>query len=169
MIEQSLTTEKCAIVTSNGLMINGHIFDSKLMLEHYVEILGAPGRSIDAGPPAPFGHRNNQIHLFDPDGIYLTEHHSSRLIESVNFIFDPSESPFQIEKAFGGSLEVEGQSIRRDMPERSMAFTSLNRDLPGEYSLVLGRIWVGISAKGRRDIYGKRMQPRFIVRVSICF
>lgn len=158
-----------AVATADGLTINGQVFDGKLPLERYQDILGLPSRTIDAGPPAPYGHRNNQVHVFDSEGIYLTEHHASRLIESVNFIFDPADSAFPIERAFDGNLEVDGQTIRAGMSEGSIESDHLTRDLPGEYSVKLKNCWIGISALGRRDARGKRRKPKYVVRVSVCF
>jgi hypothetical protein len=158
-----------AIVTTDGLTINGLLFDCKLPPERYQDVLGLPTRTIDAGPPAPYGHRNNQVYVFDSKGIYMTEHHSSRLIESVNFIFDPADSPFPIERAFDGNLEFNGQSICSAMTEAEFEPAQMTRDFPGEYSVKLGNCWIGISALGRRDDRGKRGNPRYLVRVSVCF
>ena len=109
------------------------------------------------------------MHVFDSEGIYLTEHHASRLIESVNFVFDRADSPFPIERAFGGNLEVDGQVIRAGMPERDLESAHLKRDLAGEYSVKHKNCWIGISAQGRRDSRGKRRKPRYVVLVSVCF
>lgn len=165
-----MTTNPTDVVaTANGLVINGYLFDKKLPFERYQTVLGAPSRTIAAGPPAPAGHRNNQVHFFDATGIYLTEHHASRLIESVNFIFDRAESPFPIERDFSGDLKVDGQQFHPSMPEAELISALFARDLPGEYSLKYRNCWVGVSAKGRRDSNGKRKNPRYVVRVSICF
>jgi hypothetical protein len=158
-----------AVATDDGLALNGHLFDKKLPLERYEEVLGAPSRTFAAGPPAPVGHQNNQVHVFDAEGIYLTEHHASRLIESVNFIFDPADSPFSIWGAFRGSLRVDGHQFQPDMVETDLDSTLFSRDLPGEYSVKYWNCWIGISAKGRRDPKGKRKHPRYVVRVSVCF
>ena len=122
-----------------------------------------------AGPPAPAGHRNNQVHVFDADGIYLSEHHASRLIESVNFIFDAADSPFPIESAFRGDLKVDGIQLLPNMTEADLDVAMFARDLPGEYSVEYKSCWVGVSAKGRRDPNGKRRNPRYVVRVSVGF
>jgi hypothetical protein len=157
-----------ANVTADGLAISGYVFDKKLPLERYQGVLGAPSRTIAVGPPAPAGHRNNQVHIFDAEGIYLTEHHASRLIESVNFIFNPADSPFPIESAFCGSLKIDGNQLLPNMPEADLHATLFARDLPGEYSVKYKNCWVGVSAKGRRDSSGKRRRPRYVVRVSVC-
>jgi hypothetical protein len=158
-----------AVATADGLTINGHVFDKKLPLERYQEVLGVPSRTIAAGPPAPAGHRNNQVHIFDAGGIYLTEHHASRLIESVNFIFDPADSAFPIESAFCGNLKIDGKELLPNMPEADLDAELFGRDLPGEYSVKYKNCWVGVSAKGRRDSSGKRRTPRYVVRASVCF
>jgi hypothetical protein len=158
-----------AIAAADGLTINGQVFDKDLPLECYQNILGPPSRTIEAGPPAPYGYRNNHVHLFDAEGVYLTEHHASRLIESVNFIFDPSDSPFPIEGAFSGFLKVNGQLICANMPERDLDSAGLNHDIVGEYNVKLKNCWIGISTRGRRDSHGKRRKPRYVVCVSVCF
>jgi hypothetical protein len=158
-----------AVVAADGLAINGQVFDKKLPLEHYQDVLGPPNRTIDAGLPAPAGHRNNQVHVFDSEGLYLTEHHASRLIESVNFVFDSTDSPFSIAGTFSGNLRVNGQLIRVGMPECDLTLAHLTRDLPGEYSMKNQNCWIGISAQGSRDSNGKRRKPRYVVRVSVCF
>jgi hypothetical protein len=158
-----------AAVTLQGLVINDHLFSRQVGLTPYIAALGSPSNTIDAGPPAPVGHRNNQVHVFDPIGIYVTDHHASRLIESVNFIFDAAESPFPIAHCFGGSLEIAGLSIHADMSVNDLDPELFNRDLPGEYSRLLNGYWIGISALGRRRENGRRERTRRIVRVSVCF
>jgi hypothetical protein len=158
-----------AVVAANGLMINGRVFDKKLPLAHYQDVLGPPDRTIDAGPPAPLEYRNNQVHFFDSDGLYLTEHHASRLIESVNFIFDCDDSPFTIKVSFSGNLELDGQPIRTGMPESDLITAHLKHVLPGEYAIQHPNCWIGISTKQRRDSHGKRRRPRYVVSVSVCF
>jgi hypothetical protein len=144
-----------------------HSYREKLPLDAYTKTLGNPECTIEAGPPAPVGHRNNQVHVFDRIGIYLTEHHSTRLIESVNFIFDTTDSPFPIEHAFSGVIDLFGTEIRAGMQESDLA--GLKQDLPGEYSLKGDRCWIGVSTMGRKGRDGKRRKPRLVVRVSVCF
>jgi hypothetical protein len=158
-----------AVAGAEGLTLSGCLFDTKLPIGNYQCALGLPSRTIDAGPRSPAGYRNNQVHIFDSDGVYLTEHHHSRLIESVNFVFDPSESLFPIDRAFCGDLNVDGQLIRINMLEDDLDLRLLARDLPGEYSIKHEKCWIGISAKGRRDFGGKRRKPRYVIEVSVCF
>jgi hypothetical protein len=158
-----------AIVSTDGLRVNGHVFDTKLPIDCYRKVFGIPSRTIAPGAPAPVDHRNNHVHIFDLLGIYLTEHHATRLIESVNFIFSPLESPFPIENPFIGNLRVGPQRFRVDMREKDLDSTLFSHDLAGEKSVRFNNYWVGISAKGRRGTNGKRKNPRYVVRVSVGF
>lgn len=158
-----------ASATGDGLTINGDLINAGVPLEQYEQILGLPSRAVEAGPPAPVGHRNNLVHIFDSKGIYLIEHHASRLIGEVTFIFDAAESPFPISGSFRGALDVFGHPIRSGMCEREIERMRLVRNLPGEYSAQHGNFWVGVSARGRRDSRGKRRKPRYLVSVSVCF
>jgi hypothetical protein len=157
-----------AIVTADGLAIGGHLFNRQVPLEQYREALGVPHRTIAAGPPAPTGHRSNQVHIFDSQGIYLTEHHASRLIESVNFVFDPSESPFPIAMPFMGSLTIDGRQICSNMLDTDLDPKTFARVLGGEYSVSYKNCWIGVSTK-RRGPGGKRGRVRHVTRASVCF
>jgi hypothetical protein len=157
-----------AFATADGLELNGQHFRTRLPLKVYQHALGLPTETLDAGAPAPFGHRNNQVQIFGSTGIYLTEHHASRLIESVNFIFDPAESPFPISRSFGGTLRIDCQLIQTNMREDDLDKMQLTRDLPGKYSLGYDCCWIGIYTKRRRATTGKRKGPRYVVRVSVC-
>lgn len=148
--------------------MNGELFDAKVVLDHYRTVLGPPSRTIEAGGPAPVGHRNNQVHLFDDAGIYLTEHHASRLVESVNFVLDVSESLFPLEEAFSGSLTVFGLPMYAGMKEEDLP-SHFQRDLPGEYSVAADKCWVSISTIGHRTPSGRRSKPRYVVSVSVSF
>jgi hypothetical protein len=159
-----------AEASQDGLALNDEMFNSKVAVNHYEAVLGPPSRIIEAGQqPAPAGHRNNQVHVFDEAGIYLTEHHATGLIESVNFVFDPSESPFPIEHGFSGDLTVFGFPIQADTTENDVLVGPFRKDLPGEYSVAGEQCWVSVSLIGRRTSSGKRSKPRYVVRVSACF
>ena len=84
-----------ADVSLEGLVLNGRLFRSPACLAEYTEVLGVPGRVEEPEPPAPYGHRNNQIHLFDDCGLYLIEHHATRLIDAIVFVLWLAESSFK--------------------------------------------------------------------------
>jgi hypothetical protein len=167
--ESGATTEAVvAVVSSKGLALNGTLFDDKVALSHYQTVLGLTSRTIEAGGTAPVGHRNNRIHLFDDAGVYLTEHHASRLVESVNFVFELSESLFPLKEAFSGRLTVFGLLINADCTEGDLR-SLFQRDMPGEYSLAAEKCWVSISTIGHRTPRGRRSELRYVVLVSISF
>jgi hypothetical protein len=83
-----------ASVSFDGLWLAGKRFAVPATLDQYVEVLGTPSKTIEAGPPAPWGHRNHQIHIFDDLGLYLNEHHVTALIGEVAFVLEPTGEPF---------------------------------------------------------------------------
>jgi hypothetical protein len=155
--------------SKEGLILNEVLFNSKTVLNYYETVLGASSRTVEAGQPAPAGHRNNQVHIFDDIGIYVTEHHASGLIESVNFVFNPSEIPFPIGHGFSGDLTLFGFPVQAHTTENDVLAEPFRKDLPGEYSVAGEHCRVLVSLIGRRTSSGKRSKPRYVVRVSACF
>lgn len=161
-----------ADVNDDGLLLNGIRYTHEVPLTSIEAALGQPTRTIIAGPPEPYGHRNNRAHLFDTLGIYLTEHHARRLVGSVNFLFDTSaRRSFLLEHPFRGELVVHGIPITAETTESdlvSLGRSILRRDLPGEYSARRGPCWVGFWLKGRRKRPGtKRGRKKFVTMVSV--
>ena len=158
-----------AMADAEGLTINGELFREDVSLEHYSRILGSPSRIDEGKLPAPYGHRNNRAYLFDDQGIYLTEHHATRLIESVNFVFDVTDAVIRTTHPFAGSLTIFDQELRVGMSERELGLSPFKRDLAGEYSVRRGHCWIGLSTMGQRVPGRRRMKLRFLVSVSVCF
>ncbi len=158
-----------AKIDARGLLFWEQRYQEKRPLYAYAQTLGNPDRTIEEGSPAPYGHRNNQVHVFDRFGFYLTEHHSSRMIESINFVLDVRDSPFPIEQEFSGVIDLFGNEIRAGSQESELAGAGLKWHLPGEYGFGNDRCWIGVSTMGRKGRDGKRRKPRFVVRVSVCF
>jgi len=73
-----------ADVSLEGLLLNGRLFKSPVSPDEYAAVLKSPVRIVEPSPPAPYRHRNNQIHLFDDLGLYLIEHHATRLMQSFS-------------------------------------------------------------------------------------
>lgn len=157
-----------AEVAAASFTINGFVLKGELPLEHYLPVLGPPDRSFGAGDPAPAGFRNNQVHAYDNLGIYLTEHHATRLIQSVNFVFDCAKCPFEMQKPYLGELRINATPFRVGMSARELHLNQFQSDLPGEYHLETADYWVGISTAARRTKSGSRSKVREIKRVSIC-
>jgi len=98
-----------------ALLLNGRLFKLARAAAEYRVALGVADRVEEPSPPAPYGHRNDQIHLFDEFGLYLIEHHATRLVGSVVFVLWLEESPFKPAREFTGSLTIGGVSVRPGM------------------------------------------------------
>jgi len=54
-----------AHVSLDGLLLNGRLFQTAVEPSEYARTLQTAVRIVEPLPPAPYGHRNNQIHMFD--------------------------------------------------------------------------------------------------------
>lgn len=122
-----------------GLSIDGVTFDRGLPLESYSLVIGPPSRTISPGPPAPCGHRNNQIHFYDEIGIYLNEHHATFLIKEVNVLLAPEHTRFPTKEPFLGDVVVCNLVIRRGMNENE--FLQLSAKSSVQFRHHLGHSW----------------------------
>lgn len=156
-----------AIANHNGLSINGQLFNTPVPLAQFEAALGHPAHTIAAGPPAPYGHRNNQIHCFEEDGIYLIEDHATWLVGSVNFVFDLNESPFRVETIFTGELVVDGQRFRAGMSERDLDLRRFERYLPGRYYLPQRECSIIVGTMGKKVPGRRRGKLRYLTDVSV--
>jgi hypothetical protein len=163
-----MTVRHHAHVTDAGLLLNGVAIDREIDLATYQQALGPPSSTISAGGPAPVGHRNNQIHLYDDRGIYLTEHHATRLIGSINFVFECRDAAFSVSHAYDGELLVGPHAIRRGMHLDQLAQIGWKSDLPGSFHVVIGSCWIGAYAAPRLSRIGREADRTKIVWVRIC-
>jgi hypothetical protein len=83
-----------AQLTPDCLHLNGSAIASAGPAAFFYEILGTPSRFTTGGTPAPAGHRNNQIHIYDALGVTLNEHHYTYQVTAITFVFATDESPF---------------------------------------------------------------------------
>jgi len=160
-----------ADVSLEGLLLNGRLFRSPVQPSEYAAVLGIPGRVEDPSTPAPYGHRNNQIHLFDEFGLYLVEHHASRLVDEVVFVLWLEESPFKPAREFTGRLTVGGVNIVPGMLAREFSGSAIAFDGPvlGLWSARRNGVWVGLRAAGTRQRSGRRGKRVRFENVSVCF
>ena len=54
-----------------------------------LDILGKPDRVEQGTPPAPAGHRNNEVYFFDSYGIYWIRHHKTLLMTTLGLVLHP--------------------------------------------------------------------------------
>src|SRR4029450_7141429 len=102
LVHPSGPNNMLADIGLDGLGIDDVSFPRAQKLDAYTRLLGSPSRTESPGAPAPAGHRNNQIHFFDNLGIYLNEHHATRLIQGVTFAVDCEHVVFPTEHPFAG-------------------------------------------------------------------
>lgn len=153
--------------------LNGCAFEREGQLKEYIDALGCEPRTADAGDePAPVGHRNNQFHLFESLGVYLTEHHATRLIQSINFALVPEECPGPISSAFSGKLRIGSVAISSGMKESdypSDAPIKFESAIAGSWKSVGKGLSIYISTLGRkRPGQKRRTKVRYITFVSLC-
>ena len=160
-------------VSLNGLWLCGQHFFTAVPLSNYGGILGPPTRTIDPGPPAPYPHRNNQIHIYDHLGIYLNEHHVDSQIQEIVFVLEAGESTFPIKTGFSQGLRVCDFILLPGMREKdfpsgvSIVFQPVLR---GIYKAEGNKgIRLGIRTIGHRTRLRRRTKERYIVEVSVGF
>lgn len=160
-----------AHVSLDGLLLNGQPFQSPVQPSDYAAVLGAPGRVEEPSTPAPYGHRNNQIHLFDEFGLYLIEHHATRQIDAVVFVLWLDESPFKPAREFAGHLTVGGVSVCPGMLVKEFSLSTIAFEGPvlGLWSAEKNGVWVGLRATGIRQRNGRRGKRLRFENVCVCF
>jgi hypothetical protein len=137
----------------------------------YASVLASPPRVVEPLPPAPYEHRNNQIHLFDDLGLYLIEHHATRLVDVVVFVLWLEESAFKPVCEYSGELTIGGVRFFPGMTPRDYSDGTIAFERPalGLWSACRDRIWIGLNTKGMRQRSGRRGKRLRFVDVSVCF
>ena len=150
----------------NGLTITGAIAPAVIH-----QLLGEPTRIHSAGPPAPYGHRNNQIHVYDVLGLYFNEHHYTRSLTGATFVFWPEEEdyPFTPQHAFCGKLIIGDYEIPELASEKEIiAECGLPfRDRLGGVWSLPGMIPIILDTKGAKLPSGRRSSAKRLASVSI--
>lgn len=158
------------VVTLDGVTIGSHAFVGESTLFDWKAILGNPDRIVDPVPPAPAGYRNNQIHMYDGLGVYLNEHHQTRLVQAITFVFWPEEEPFTPAAAYCGELLVGDLAYSTGMTESQCLRSHIPfvRHVPGIWS-AKGAVWIGFTAVGKKRPLRHRGKMRFLVELTVCF
>jgi hypothetical protein len=155
----------------DGLLLNGHLFQSPMQPSEWAAVLGSPVRVVEPSPPAPYGHRNNQIHLFDELGLYLIEHHATRLVDAVVFVLWLDETAFKPVCEYSGELTIGGVPFFPGMTPGDYVGGTIAFEGPvlGLWNAKRDGIWIGLNAKGMRQPNGRRGKRLRFVDVSVCF
>jgi hypothetical protein len=135
-------------------------------------VLGPPSRIDNGERPAPVGHRNNQIHVYDGLGLTFNEHHYTRRAQAVCCWFGTDEPRFRFtpQQSFAGRLVFNGVVMPLGGDERAF-FTAA----PFEFIESLGGVWsvrlagfsIHVQARGLRLRSGSRSRVRQIIEVSV--
>jgi hypothetical protein len=160
-----------ADVSLDGLRLNGQFFDSPMQPAEYAAVFGVGGRVVEPPTPAPYGHRNNQIHLFDELGLYLIEHHLTRLIDAVVFVLWSEESPFEPACELSGQSTVGGVSVCPGMLVKEFSGSTIAFKGPvlGLSCAEKNGVWVGFRVAGIRQKSGRRGKRLRFENASVCF
>ena len=175
-----MTTQAATVNVSidrGGASINGVPIGTSGPASQFHAVFGIPDRIIDASPtPAPVGHRNNQFHYYDAQGVTLNEHHYTHQIQAINFVFDTALSDHPTEYAFHGEMNVGGLQIvigtlERDLSDADLSFAA---QLPGTWFTTIPSsfegqiITVAVSTQGAKLKSGRRSKTKVITSVSLC-
>jgi hypothetical protein len=160
-----------ADVSLDGLLFNGRLFESPVLPSEYAAVLESRVRVVEPSPPAPYGHRNNQIHLFDEFGLYLVEHHATRLVNAVVFVLWLEESVFKPAREYSGELTIGGVRFFPGMTPQDYSGGTITFQGPvlGLWEARRKGICIGLNAKGMRQPSGRRGKRLRFVDVSVCF
>lgn len=92
--------------------INGAAITTAPSVEELHAMLGSPSRILEPKRPAPVGHRNNRLHVYDDLGLVFWEHHYTRRIDHCQIVLCPDELQLLGDQApprsFPGTLRIEG-------------------------------------------------------------
>jgi hypothetical protein len=154
--------------------VNGFSIEAACTVHELYAVLGKPTR-IDTGEtPAPYGHRNNELHVYDGLGVRLNEHHYTRLVQEICCSFETQEPLFRFTptEAFRGLLSFDGQAMPLGGPERTFLRASpyrFSEVLACHWAFAFGRFGIDLCTRGDKLPSGLRSKSRRIVEVSVSF
>jgi hypothetical protein len=160
-----------ASVDLTRFVLNGVEIGDQRPVGDFHAVLGTPSRIVAAVPPAPPGHRNNQIHFYDEDGLYLIEHHYTFTIGEICFVLWRDEAVHKPTGELAGALNVGGVAVHAGIAERELLASAIPFEarVAGLWSWKGAPLYVGFQSRGRKDRSGRRASKRYAIAVSICF
>ena len=158
-------------VTPKCIQINTFAFSTPQFGSAFAEVLGTPSRVVALGDPAPFGHRNNHALFYDDVGLYLLEHHATRLIQAIVFVFAHEHAILRPLRDFRDTVSLFGVAVEHPMLAREFA-----AKCPRPFEGVLGSIYVDcefgtvvLPTYAERTRSGRTSSRRYITEVSVGF
>jgi hypothetical protein len=162
MIEATVETD---LVTINGLKIR-----EAVMPDDLYSVLDKPSRIVGPEAPAPSGHRNNQVHVYDDLGIYFHEHHFTYQATSMTFLFRPEEERYRFTPrlAFTGRVRIGEYALPAQPAERDLAGCPVPlRCQLGSWTGRFGTIWIEFRVLGPRLRSGRRSRAKRVINLSV--
>jgi len=159
-------------VRPGGIFVGGHPIPEAVPPSSLHDLLGPPDRKVDPAPPAPAGHRNNLIHVYDDLGIYFHEHHWTRLAMDLVLVYWPEEEgyAFTPRRPFSGHLTLLGYLVPAEASESQFV-----RECPIPFEEYLSGRWrsagewssIGMDSKGAKLRSGRRGARRRVVSIDL--
>jgi hypothetical protein len=152
--------------------VNSFFIQKAPALEEVYKVLGKPNR-IDIGQtPAPYGHRNNHIHVYDELGLKINEHLFTGRIQEICCSFETEEPLYRFTPItpFKGSLTFDSQSMPLGGVVNSFLQVS---PLPFEaqfgdaYFLKFAEFSIYLISRGDKLRSGRRSKSKKRVEMSI--
>ncbi len=156
-----------------GFVINGCAISEAVDPRQLHETIGStPDRIVDPAAPAPFGHRNNLIHVYDSLGLYFHEHHATRLATDLVFAWWPEEEGFAFSPrcAFSGCLRLGEYRVPLEATESEVIRNCpirLTSCVRGSWRTERDGFGLGITTKGPKLKSGRRSARRRVVSIDV--
>jgi hypothetical protein len=157
------------------VVINGLRIDTAPPVGELLHVIGTPTRVYTGLQPAPVGHRNNHLHIFDALGVYVYEHHYTRRADDVSIAQVVGERPFEFppNTPFRGRLRFNGTEMPLRATEAEF-LEAMPRNLTRSIQEFAGHSYcefdgfsIFFDARGPRLRSGRRSKRRLVVSVSI--
>jgi hypothetical protein len=160
-----------ASVDVTRFLLNGVEVAGQRPVGDFHAALGKPSRIVAAGPPAPLGHRNNQIHFYDEYGLYLVEHHYTYTISEICFVVWRDEAVHKPTGELSCDARVGGVLVHPGLTERELLASTVpfEGQIAGLWSWKSASLYVGFQSRGHKNQSGRRASKRYVISVSVCF
>lgn len=154
------------------MAINGLLIETAPSVDELYAVLGQPSR-VDTGErPAPVGHRNNHIHVYDESGLTLNEHHYTRRVQCLSCWFETDDPPYRFtpRQPFTGRLLLE--DVEMPLGGKPGEFFAKS---PIKFISEFGGIWtykfdgfdVHVGTRGAKLRSGRRSKVLRITHVNV--
>ena len=135
-------------------------------------VLGEPSNVYDGAVPAPAGHRNNQIYIYNELGLTFNEHHHARLVQGISCWFetDDPEYRFTPSSDFAGHLLFDGEpmplggDIRDFMTASPLVFGG---GFAGGWQHNFEGFGIFVRSRGHKLPSGRRSKVHRVVSVAV--